>query len=600
MNALLKNSQVAAITDSISSQVPLGLTADLTSSLTPALISAAQIKQAKVQAQQQKRRALEVLEEIIGLEQEQFLNSLSQTLQFNAISMKEMHALNAAFELITFSTAQKKECLAFYADNALLSQNQSQTNVIVLVFADPFNEGLQEWAIEHIKQPFTWRLAHRSDIAAFLARHEETMRAMDGLHENTQNMHAETDEAVTHLSLKSINEDTNPIIKLINSTLYDALKVGASDIHLECSNLGLSIKYRIDGVMASIGGMQGIDNADQAISRVKVMSQLDIAERRIPQDGRFKVSMTGRDVDFRVSIMPSVFGEDAVLRVLDRKALSEEAQGLSLHALGFDAKTISQFRKLASEPYGMVLVTGPTGSGKTTSLYAAITEVNTGHDKIITIEDPVEYQLPGVLQIPVNEKKGLTFARGLRSILRHDPDKIMVGEIRDAETAQIAVQAALTGHLVFTTVHANNVLDVIGRFMHMGVDPYNFVSAMNGIMAQRLIRAICPHCAEDYYPDEQLLADSGISAQIATNMNFKFAKGCGHCRGTGYRGRKAVAELLILNDELREMIVAREPIRKLKEAAKRSGMRTIREAALEAVGNGLTTLQEINRVTFVS
>jgi general secretion pathway protein E len=345
--------------------------------------------------------------------------------------------------------------------------------------------------------------------------------------------------------------------------------------------------------------MQGLENADQAISRVKVMAQLDITERRTPQDGRFKVLAQGRDVDFRVSIMPSIFGEDAVLRVLDRKALTEQAQGLNLQVLGFDEAIITQFRRLASEPYGMVLVTGPTGSGKTTSLYAAISEVNTGHDKIITIEDPVEYQLPGVLQIPVNEKKGLTFARGLRSILRHDPDKIMVGEIRDSETAQIAVQAALTGHLVFTTVHANNVLDVIGRFIHMGVDPYNFVSAMNGIMAQRLIRTICPHCAEDYQPDAKLLEDSGISLQAASSMAFKHAKGCGHCRGTGYRGRKAVAELLILNDELREMIVAREPIRKLKEAAKNNGMRTIREAALEAVAAGQTTLQEINRVTFI-
>lgn len=556
--------------------------------LTP--ISAAQIKQAKSQAQLQQRRALEVLEEITEYDQEPFLHALSQALHFSAIGMKELNTLSPAFELVAFSTAQQKECLAF----------NTEENKVVLVFADPFNEGLQDWATEHVKQPIIWRLAHRSDIAAFLARHEETMRAMDGLGDSAHNASADADEAIAHLSLKSINEDSNPIIKLINSTLYDALKVGASDIHLECTNAGLSIKYRIDGVMAGVGGIQGGDNADQAISRVKVMAQLDIAERRIPQDGRFKVVVQGREVDFRVSIMPSIFGEDAVLRVLDRKALSEEAQGLSLQALGFDAKIISQFRRLASEPYGMVLVTGPTGSGKTTSLYAAISEVNTGHDKIITIEDPVEYQLPGVLQIPVNEKKGLTFARGLRSILRHDPDKIMVGEIRDSETAQIAVQAALTGHLVFTTVHANNVLDVIGRFMHMGVDPYNFVSAMNGIMAQRLIRAICSHCAEDVQPDGQLLEDSGIGAEMAAGMRFKFAKGCGHCRGTGYRGRKAVAELLILNDELREMIVAREPIRKLKEAAKRSGMRTIREAALEAVSNGLTTLQEINRVTFVA
>ena len=556
----------------------------------PELISAGQIKHAMSQAALTNRRAIEVLEELTGQEQEAFLDSLSLTLHFSPISMKELNGLSVDFEIIPFSMAQKKECLALNSAN----------NELIIAFADPFNENLQEWLTENIKRPFNWRLAHTKDIAAFLARYEETMRAMDGLHESASITTTEADETITHLSLKSINEDTNAVVKLINSTLYDALKIGASDIHLECSNTGLSVKYRIDGVIASVGGMHGTDSADQAISRVKVMAQLDIAERRIPQDGRFKVVVQGREVDFRVSIMPSVFGEDAVLRVLDRKALSEEAQGLSLQALGFDEKIISQFRRLAREPYGMVLVTGPTGSGKTTSLYAAISEVNTGHDKIITIEDPVEYQLHGVLQIPVNEKKGLTFARGLRSILRHDPDKIMVGEIRDAETAQIAVQAALTGHLVFTTVHANSVLDVIGRFMHMGVDPYNFVAAMNGIMAQRLIRTICPHCAEDYMPDHQLLADSGITLEQASGMHFKFAKGCGHCRGTGYRGRKAVAELLILNDELREMIVAREPIRKLKEAARRSGMHTIREAALEAAGNGFTTLQEINRVTFVA
>jgi general secretion pathway protein E len=555
-------------------------------------ITPEQIRQAKELAQQQQRRVIEVLEDLSDLDQESFLQAICQSLQYPAINMKELNQLEVDFDVIAFSNALQKECLAFIDD---VSENRS----LILVFADPFNETLQEWAIENIRRPMIWCLAHRKDIAAYLARHEETMRAMDGLHESSVSTSADSDDAVMNLSLKSINEDDNPIIKLINSTLYDALKSGASDIHLECSGSGLAIKYRVDGVITDIGAMQGLDNADQAISRVKVMAQLDISERRTPQDGRFKVITQGRDVDFRVSIMPSVFGEDAVLRVLDRKALSDEAQGLSLQSLGFDEKTISQFRRLALEPYGMVLVTGPTGSGKTTSLYAAISEVNTGHDKIITIEDPVEYQLPGVLQIPVNEKKGLTFARGLRSILRHDPDKIMVGEIRDSETAQIAVQAALTGHLVFTTVHANNVLDVIGRFMHMGVDPYNFVSAMNGIMAQRLIRSICPHCAENYQPDAQLLEDSGISPEMASTMNFKHAKGCGHCRGTGYKGRKAVAELLILNDELREMIVSREPIRKLKEAAKNSGMRTIREAAIEAVASGLTTLQEINRVTFV-
>jgi general secretion pathway protein E len=559
-----------------------------------ATIRADQIRQAKSVAISQQRRILDILEEFSGYNQEVFLEALSDALHFPSISMKALHVLPVAFDVLSFQNAQKRECLAFYADE------DSAMADLIIVFADPFNEGLQEWVIENIRQPYTLYLAHHKDIAAFIAKHEETMRAMDGLNAGASSIGVDSDEVVADLSLKSINEDTNPIIKLINSTLYDALKVGASDIHLECSNAGLAIKYRIDGVIASVGGMQGLENADQAISRIKVMAQLDIAERRTPQDGRFKVMVQGRDVDFRVSIMPSVFGEDAVLRVLDRKALSEEAQGLSLHTLGFDEKIILQFRRLATEPYGMVLVTGPTGSGKTTSLYAAISEVNTGHDKIITIEDPVEYQLPGVLQIPVNEKKGLTFARGLRSILRHDPDKIMVGEIRDSETAQIAVQAALTGHLVFTTVHANNVLDVIGRFMHMGVDPYNFVSAMNGIMAQRLIRAICVHCAEDFEPDAHLLEISGITPLMASSMKFKYAKGCGHCRGTGYRGRKAVAELLILNDEIREMIVAREPIRKLKEAARRSGMRTMREAALEAVSNGITTLQEINRVTFVN
>jgi len=548
------------------------------------------IKQAKHQALQQQRRVIEVLEELYNGDQTLFVQALAACFHFQPITMREMHGLFADLDAIPFSKAQQKECLAFLDEKDQLK----------LVFADPFNEGLQDWAAEFIQQPFTWRLAHRSDIAAFLARHEETMRAMDGLSAGEQSALADNDESVAHLSLKSISEETNPVVKLMNSTLYDALKTGASDIHLECAHSGLVVKYRIDGVMASVGGIQGQDNADQAISRIKVMAQLDIAERRIPQDGRFKVLTQGREVDFRVSIMPSVFGEDAVLRVLDRKSLAEEAQSLSLPALGFNPTIISQFRRLANEPYGMVLVTGPTGSGKTTSLYAAITEVNTGYDKVITIEDPVEYQLPGVLQIPVNEKKGLTFARGLRSILRHDPDKIMVGEIRDSETAQIAVQAALTGHLVFTTVHANNVLDVIARFMHMGVDPYNFVSAVNGIMAQRLVRVLCPHCIEDTQPTAALLEESGITPAQASRMQFKHAKGCGHCRGTGYKGRKAMAELLVLNDELREMIVAREPIRKLKEAAKRTGMRTIREAAIEAVAEGMTTLQEINRVTFVA
>jgi general secretion pathway protein E len=356
----------------------------------------------------------------------------------------------------------------------------------------------------------------------------------------------------------------------------------------------MTIRHRVDGVLTSVGSMSGGDFAEQTISRIKVMAELDIAERRVPQDGRFKVAARGREIDVRVSIMPSIHGEDAVLRILDKQRLTDEVAGLRLEALGFDAVTMSALRRLSAEPYGMLLVTGPTGSGKTTTLYAAIGEINHGHDKIVTIEDPVEYQLPGVLQIPVNEKKGLTFARGLRSILRHDPDKIMVGEIRDGETAQIAVQAALTGHLVLTTVHANNVFDVLGRFTHMGLDPYSLVAALNGIVAQRLVRVNCTECAEEDRPDAALLAAAGIAPHDGAML--RAGRGCAHCRGTGYRGRKAVAEVLILDDELREMIVTREPVRRVKEAACAKGTRLLREAGLELVRRGETSLQELNRV----
>lgn len=547
------------------------------------------IEQSQREAEASLRPFLEVLQERLGLSSEAFLSWLGQHTFFDTIDIHAMHQLTFQFEAISFSLAQKKECLL----------GKTQYGAWHFIFANPFDSRLMDWATRILPTGCVWRLAHQKDILAVLSLQEDSMRALDGMQASEQVL-SEASDIVAEISMKTINEESNPIVKVINSTLYDALKSQASDIHLESVAQGLAIKYRIDGVMASISHVQGSAQADQAISRVKVMAQLDISERRIPQDGRFKVLVQGREVDFRVSIMPSVYGEDAVLRVLDRKALTESHQALTLQSLGFNAETIAQFRKLASEPYGMVLVTGPTGSGKTTSLYAAISEVNSGYDKIITIEDPVEYQLPGVLQIPVNEKKGLTFARGLRSILRHDPDKIMVGEIRDGETAQIAVQAALTGHLVFSTVHANSVLDVVGRFMHMGVDPYNFVSAVNGIMAQRLVRSLCPHCAEVFEPSEAMLSESGIEQAQASGMQFKQAKGCGHCRGTGYRGRRAIAELLVLNDELREMIVARAPIRALKDAAKRQGMRSMREASLMEVAAGRTSLQEVNRVTFVA
>lgn len=561
-----------------------------TPSATMTLFSPQSIAEARLLAQRSGRSVVDVLETNSELDVAQFVAELARAARLQAMDMAALHALSPAFDIMSFTLATRHECLPLRAPGKRLR----------LVVADPFHIEFFDWAMECVHEPFDLYLAHRADILAYLARHEESLHAMDGAmltSAETGKTHAGD---IEHLSLKNINADASPIIRLVNSTLYDALKSGASDIHMESVASGLVIKYRIDGVLAQVGAMQGAEMAEQAVSRVKVLSELDIAERRVPQDGRFKVMMQGRDVDFRVSIMPSIYGEDAVLRVLDRKSLSDQATGLSLAQLGFDDYIIEGFRQLVSEPYGMVLVTGPTGSGKTTSLYAAISEVNHGHDKIITIEDPVEYQLPGVLQIPVNEKKGLTFARGLRSILRHDPDKIMVGEIRDAETAQIAVQSALTGHLVFTTLHANNVFDVISRFLHMNVEPYSLVAALNGVMAQRLVRLVCPHCVEDHEPSAQLLAASRLLPEATKDFRFRRGRGCGQCRGSGYRGRKAVAELLALDDELREMIIAREPLRKLKEAGRARGMKNLREAALATVADGKTTLEEINRVTFVA
>ena len=556
---------------------------------TPRKISKEMMLEARSESIRVRRSMVEVLEEKLGLPPAVFSASLGLTLHYPVLSMEQMQQLRPAFDLLPFSSASQKNCVAFYDDDGQLR----------MVAGDPFLYGLSAWAEELMPGPFIWHLAHYADVAAFLARFEESMRAMENVltldkADEASNLHLED------LSLKSISEDTSPVVRLVNSTLYDALKTGASDIHLETVANGLVIKYRIDGVLSQIGSVPRLEFSEQVVSRIKVMSELDIAERRVPQDGRFKVSMNGREVDFRVSIMPSIFGEDAVLRILDKQALSDQVKGLRLDFLGFDEQSMREMRKLSNEPYGMVLVTGPTGSGKTTTLYAAITEINHGQDKIITIEDPVEYQLPGVLQIPVNEKKGLTFARGLRSILRHDPDKIMVGEIRDPETAQIAVQAALTGHLVFTTVHANNVFDVIGRFMHMGVDPYSFVSALNGVLAQRLVRVSCTHCCVSDEPSDQLLIDSGLTRENTAHYKFLTGNGCGQCRGTGFKGRKAISEMLNLNDEIRELIVGREPIRKIKDAARRNGTRFLREAALALVANGETTLLEINRVTFVA
>ena len=419
--------------------------------------------------------------------------------------------------------------------------------------------------------------------------------ALDVIREDEQT----GEETISIDKLTQTTGDTSPIIRLVDTTIFTALQRRASDIHIETRDDSVAIKFRIDGVLSQAMPPIGREHHSTIISRIKVMSELDISERRVPQDGRFRVRFNGRAIDFRVSIMPSIHGEDAVLRVLDKESMSEKFRTLTLDVVGFDPEDLRKFRRYIKEPYGMVLVTGPTGSGKTTTLYAAVNEIKTDEDKIITIEDPVEYQLRGITQIPVNEKKGLTFARGLRSILRHDPDKIMVGEIRDMETAQIAINSALTGHLVFTTVHANNVVDVIGRFLNMGVEPYNFVSALNCILAQRLVRLICESCRMVVHYPPEVLEASGLDPQQWAQVSLYEGQGCIECSGTGFRGRSAIHELLDLSDRIREMILAKKPTSEIRRAAREEGMRFLRESALDKVRLGLTTLKEINKVTFI-
>ena len=531
------------------------------------------------------RSTLEYLEERSGLGPVELTSALARALDYRMLTRADLARLEPAFDLLPPAEATRRTCLLARSGKQLLA-----------VIADPFDAGTRSWLEVRVPQTLEWVLAPRAEIAGYITRHEQGLRALDAAVVGSTS-EGSSNGSVDNLSLASISQDSSPIVKLVHSTLYDALRAGASDVHLETLANGLVVRYRIDGVLVHMAAVTGGEVSEQVISRIKVMAELDISERRVPQDGRFKVAIDGRAIDFRVSIIPSVFGEDAVLRILDKQSLTEKVHGLTLESLGFDSETVSQLRRLSSLPYGMLLVTGPTGSGKTTTLYAAISETQTGHDKIVTIEDPVEYQLPGVLQIPVNEKKGLTFARGLRSILRHDPDKIMVGEIRDPETAQIAIQSALTGHLVFTTVHANNVFDVMGRFVHMGVDTYSFVAALSGILAQRLVRVVCEQCADSYTPSRRLLEESHLQIAAHAACEFRVGRGCKHCRGTGYKGRKAVGELLVLNDEIREAIIARAPVRQLKELAARAGIRLIRESALELVRRGETTLEEVNRVT---
>src|SRR2546421_1014001 len=447
------------------------------------------------------------------------------------------------------------------------------------------------------------RVATYSQVSDLLKKTEQSQRVLEEVTEGfTLDVVGEEENADETLSidkLSSADSDIAPVIKLVDTTIFNALERRASDIHIETRDQEVAIKYRIDGVLHYAMPPIAKDWHSTIISRIKVMSELDIAERRVPQDGRFRVRYKGRLIDFRVSIMPTIHGEDAVLRVLDKESMSEKFSKLSLEVVGFSENDLVKFRRYITEPYGMVLVTGPTGSGKTTTLYAALSEIKNDEDKIITIEDPVEYQIKGITQIPVNEKKGLTFARGLRSILRHDPDKIMVGEIRDQETAQIAINSALTGHLVFTTVHANNVLDVLGRFLNMGVEPYNFVSALNCILAQRLVRVICEFCRKQVEYPESMLVESALNPDEWRDLKMYEGIGCIECGGTGYKGRTAICELLDLSDHIRELILEKRPTSEIKKAAREEGMRFLRESAVERVMKGVTTLRAINKVAFV-
>ncbi len=472
-----------------------------------------------------------------------------------------------------------------------------------IALADPSNLSLLDDLSILLSRKLRVRVATLSQIADLLKKTEQSQRVLDEVTEGfALDVVAEEenqDETLSIDKLTAADSDIAPVIKLVDTTIFNALERRASDIHIETRDTEVVIKYRIDGVLHYAMPPIAKEWHSTIISRIKVMSELDIAERRVPQDGRFRVRYKNRLIDFRVSIMPNIYGEDAVLRVLDKESMSEKFAKLSLEVVGFSDNDLTKFRRYIKEPYGMVLVTGPTGSGKTTTLYAAVSEIKNDEDKIITIEDPVEYQIKGITQIPVNEKKGLTFARGLRSILRHDPDKIMVGEIRDQETAQIAINAALTGHLVFTTVHANNVFDVLGRFLNMGVEPYNFVSALNCILAQRLVRIICEHCkTEVHYPDSYL-TESGLPPEQWREARFWEGAGCFECGGTGFRGRTAIHELLDLSERIREMILDKRPSSEIKRAARDEGMTFLRESALAKVPLGVTTLKEINKVTFI-
>ncbi len=480
---------------------------------------------------------------------------------------------------------------------------EQRDDALVIAVSDPSRLMILDEIAGLLAARIVARVATLSQITDLLKKTEQSQRVLDeaseGLTFDVVTGDDNPDENISIEKLTSDTEDINPIIRLVDTTIFTALERRASDIHIESFDDSVHVKYRIDGVLQEAMAPIAREHHATILGRIKIMSELDIAEKRVPQDGRFRVRYKGRLIDFRVSIMPTVHGENAVLRVLDKESMSEKFKNLTLDVVGFAEEDLRRFRRYIREPYGMVLVTGPTGSGKTTTLYAALNEIKSDEDKIITIEDPVEYQIRGITQIPVNEKKGLTFARGLRSILRHDPDKILVGEIRDQETAQIAINSALTGHLVFTTVHANNVVDVLGRFLNMGVEAYNFVSALNCILAQRLVRTICEYCARPAHHTEEELVTSGLDLAEWRNFQFREGQGCMECGGTGYRGRTAIHELLDLTDTIREIILDKKPTSEIRRQAQREGMTFLRESALDRVRRGQTTLKEINKVTFI-
>ena len=479
---------------------------------------------------------------------------------------------------------------------------EARNGELSIAVGDPSNLARLDELAMRLDRQLVVKVSAPSQVREFLSKTDPSQRVLDeATVEFRLDVIREEENGHEDLSLEQLvgEHNVSPVIRLVDSIVFAGLERRASDIHLESRDNSMVVKYRIDGALQQAMNPLSYEHQSNVISRIKVKADLDIAERRVPQDGRFRVSYRGRPIDFRVSIMPSIHGEDAVLRILDKESLHEKFRQLRLDILGFSDREIRRLRRFIREPYGMVLVTGPTGSGKTTTLYAALSEIKTDEDKIITIEDPVEYQIRGITQIPVNEKKGLTFARGLRSILRHDPDKIMVGEIRDNETAQIAIQSALTGHLVFTTVHANNVVDVLGRFLNMGVEPYNFVSALNCILAQRLLRMVCEQCKRPVTVPSQLFEESRIDPINWQGVVFYEGAGCQHCSQTGFRGRTAIGELLALSDRIRELILDKRPSSEIRQAARDEGMKTLREAALDKVRQGVTTLKEINKVTFV-